>query len=118
MRYIVISQQEAEVETTTEDFLFSAIAGLERLCDSLTSCRVHVKGRSSPDGTRKSFSVKLNLDTSEHHIDVDSTDARSDRALTATEAFQMALLRAEEALRKLTREGRCTTCCSKPDSPT
>lgn len=112
MRSVVVTQSELELDSATEAFLFSALAGLERHCDSLRSCRVHVEAGRGSSGGRKPLSVRLLLNTGEHQIKVISLDW-TNNCLTARDAIRTAIHQAESELRELKLTNKCATCCDQ-----
>lgn len=116
MRYIVILQKEVELEMATEEYLFAALSGLDRLCDSLVGCRVQIEERCSAGEDRGAVNVIMTLDTGEHRIRVSNADTHPGKRLGAKDAILAALGEAEEALRGLKEAGKCGTCCAGSDS--
>ena len=112
MRSVVVTQIEVELDRATEVFLFKALAGLERDCDSLQSCQVHLECRPGALGARKPFCVTLLLSTGEHHIMVKSIDA-TNNALTARDAIRNAIHEAHNELRDLKLSNKCISCCGQ-----
>lgn len=112
MRSIVVTQSEIQLGSTTETFLFSALAGLGRPCDSLQSCRVHLEGGGSSAQPRKPFCVTLYLSAGEHHIAAHACDG-TNNVLTARDVIRTAIGVAEDKLRNLKLTNECTSCCNQ-----
>lgn len=105
MRYVVVTQSQFHLDEATEAFLLSGLDGLERECESVRSCRVHLQGsdRSKP------FCVTLLVSTGEHHIHVRACEP-TNNALTARDAIHNALGEAASELQKLRLSRNCATC--------
>jgi hypothetical protein len=112
MRSIVVTQNEVQLGDVNETFLFSAIAGLERHCDSLHSCQVLLEGGDQTPERRKPFSITLLLRAGDHSIAVKADDWTHNE-LTARDAICTAIRRAEDELRDLKSTHTCTSCCSQ-----
>lgn len=110
MRCIVVTQTDVQLEGGTEAFLFNALAGLERECDSLRSSRVHLQGGDRAPQRRKPFCITLSLSAGEHQINVKAADW-TNNALTARDAIGTAIRQAEMELRDLKLTNQCATCC-------
>jgi hypothetical protein len=111
LRTVTVSQVGTQIDGTTESLLFSAIHGLEHVCDSLRGCRVEIEGRDGSSTRLKPWRVKLLLSTSEQDIFVEGHDIRE--AATPREAILAAIREAELALLRMKSARECTTCCDQ-----
>lgn len=109
VRYVVVTQSHFQLEEPTEAFLLSELDGLERECDSVRSCRVHLLGRA------RSLCVALILSTGEHDIKVMSCE-RTSSALTERDVIRNAIAEAANELRKLKLSAECATCSDASES--
>jgi hypothetical protein len=114
MKYVVITQNQVELDKPTETFLLSALEGLHRECDSIHSCRVHLRGADSTGGKPKPFCVTLSLSAGERHINVRSYEP-TNNALTARDAIRAAIEQAADELRELKANNDCVTCSHAGD---
>src|SRR5688572_3842519 len=112
MRSIVLTHSQIEVEAATETFLLSALTGLDRHCDSLRSCRVHLEGGDASSGHRKPLRITLLLCTGEHYINVQASDW-TDNALTARDAIRSVISQAQAELEELKLSNKCRSCCDQ-----
>ncbi len=110
MRTVTVSLGDTELDGSTETLLFTAIANLERHCDSLLQCRVNVERGSR--SSSKAWRVTMLLSSSEKDIFVEGMDDGMD-APTPRTAILNAIREAEGALMELKRTKDCTTCCEQ-----
>ncbi|HEU4602563.1 MAG TPA: hypothetical protein VFS24_11365 [Steroidobacteraceae bacterium] len=110
MRTVTVSLGDTELDGSTETLLFTAIANLERHCDSLLRCRVNVERGGRASG--HSWRVTMLLSSSERDIFVEGMDDAMD-APTPRTAILNAIRQAEGALMALKRTKDCTTCCEQ-----
>jgi hypothetical protein len=112
MKYVVVTHSQFDLDKPTETFLLSALDGLQRECDSILNCRVHLQGVDSTSGKPKPFCVTLLLSTGEHHINVRAFEP-TNNALTARDAIRAAIDQATLDLRDLKVPSNCVAALTQ-----